>query len=122
MAEWNPRKETTMKRLTDTAIRAVLASKRSGRIDLVDGAVSGLTLRIGRTRGATWSLLFRVVGEGGVTDRGHARKGVKRRISLGNYPEVSLEWRVPRQTAAWIKQGAASALLTSSREAPARAD
>ena len=80
-----------MKRLTDTAIRAALTRSRERRIDLADGAVAGLTLRLGRTRGATWALVFRVVGEGGVTDRGHARKGQKRRISLGNYPEVSLE-------------------------------
>jgi integrase len=80
-----------MKRLTDTAIRAIIAKPRTRRIDLADGAVAGLTLRIGRTRGATWSLLFRVVGEGGVTDRGHALKGGKHRISLGSYPEISLE-------------------------------
>jgi Arm DNA-binding domain len=80
-----------MKRLTDTAIRATIAKPRTRRIDLADGAVAGLTLRIGRTRGATWSLLFRVVGEGGITDRGHALKGGKHRISLGSYPEISLE-------------------------------
>jgi integrase len=80
-----------MKRLTDTAIRAVIAKPRARRIDLADGAVAGLSLRIGRTRGATWSLLFRVVGEGGSTNRGHALKGNKHRISLGTYPEVSLE-------------------------------
>jgi integrase len=80
-----------MKRLTDTAIRAILAKPHTRRIDLADGAVSGLALRIGRTRGATWSLLYRVVGEGGTTDRGHALKGGKHRVSLGSYPEVSLE-------------------------------
>jgi integrase len=80
-----------MKRLTDTAIRAVIAKPRARRIDLADGAVAGLTLRIGRTRGATWSLVFRVVGEGGLTGRGHALKGGKHRISLGSYPEVTLE-------------------------------
>lgn len=80
-----------MRRLTNTAIRAILAKSRTRRIDLADGAVAGLALRIGRTRGATWSLLFRVVGEGGLTDRGHALKGGKHRISLGSYPEVSLE-------------------------------
>lgn len=80
-----------MKRLTDTGIRAILSKTRSRRIDLADGAVPGLALRIGRSRGATWSLLFRVVGEGGVTNRGHALKGGKHRISLGTYPEVSLE-------------------------------
>lgn len=80
-----------VKKLTDTAIRAVLAKHQNRRVDLADGGVPGLTLRIGRTRGATWSLLFRVVGEGGVTDRGHALKGGKHRISLGSYPDVSLE-------------------------------
>lgn len=80
-----------MKRLTDTAIRAAIAKARSRRLDLADGAVPGLALRLGRTRGATWSLLFRVVGEGGVTGRGHALKGEKRRVSLGTYSEVSLE-------------------------------
>lgn len=80
-----------MKKLTDTAIQAALAKKRRSRVDLADGACSGLTLRIGQTRGATWSLLFRVVGEGGISNRGHARKGIKHRISLGSYPEVSLE-------------------------------
>jgi hypothetical protein len=63
-----------MNRLTDTAIRAVLGKARTSRVDLADGAVPGLTLRIGRTRGATWSLLLRVVGEGGITGRG-ALKG-----------------------------------------------
>jgi len=80
-----------MKRLTDTAIRAMIARPRIRRVDLADGAVPGLALRIGRSRGATWSLLFRVVGEGGLTGRGHALKGGKHRISLGSYPEVSLE-------------------------------
>lgn len=79
------------KKLSDTAIQAALAKPRRTRVDLTDGAVSGLTLRIGQTRGATWSLVFRVVGEGGISNRGHARKGIKYRVSLGTYPEVSLE-------------------------------
>lgn len=80
-----------MKKLTDTAIRAALAKQRARRVDLVDGGVAGLALRVGRTRGATWSLLFRVAGEGGMSDRGYALKGPKHRISLGTYPEISLE-------------------------------
>jgi len=80
-----------MKKLTDTAIRAALTQPRNHRRELADGAVSGLVLRLGRTRGATWSLQFRVAGEGAVTNRGHILKGRKRRITLGSYPEVSLE-------------------------------
>lgn len=79
-----------MNRLTDTAIRAALGKPRTSRVDVVDCAVPGLTLRIGRARGATWSLVVRVVGEGGVTGRGHALKGPRRRITLGTYPQVSL--------------------------------
>jgi len=80
-----------MTKLTYAAIRAVIAKPRTRRVDLTDGAVPGLTLRIGRTHGATWSLLVRIVCEGGVTNRGFALKGAKHRVSLGSYPQVSLE-------------------------------
>lgn len=52
-----------MSRLTDTAIRAAIGKPRIDRVDLADGAVPGLTLRIGKARGGTWSLVLRVVGE-----------------------------------------------------------
>jgi integrase len=35
-------------------------------------------------------MIVRVVGEGGVTGRGHALKGPRRRVTLGTYPQVSL--------------------------------
>ena len=79
-----------MNRLTDVGIRAVLAKPRTSRVEMADGAVPGLTLRIGKTRGATWSLMIRVVGEGGITERGYALMGPKRRLTLGIYPQVSL--------------------------------
>ncbi len=79
-----------MKKLTDTAVRAGLKSPPRARKDLVDGAVPGLTLRLG-PHGATWSLVLRVVGEGGVTQRGHQRKGRRQRVSLGEYPATSIE-------------------------------
>jgi integrase len=56
----------------------------------MDGAVSGLMLRIGPS-GGTWSLRLRVVGEGGVTARGHQKKGNKSRVTLGEYPTMSIE-------------------------------
>lgn len=79
-----------MNRLSDVGIRSVLSKPRTSRVELADGAVPGLTLRIGKTRGATWSLMVRVVGEGGITGRGHALMGPKRRLTLGTYPQVSL--------------------------------
>jgi len=77
-------------KLTATAIQTLIRKPPSKRIDLMDGGVSGLMLRIG-PNGATWSLRIRVVGEGGVTARGHKKKGNKSRISLGEYPTVSIE-------------------------------
>jgi integrase len=79
-----------MKRLTDSTLRAALRKGRRQRLDLVDGAVPGLTLRLGPGC-ATWSLVLRVVGEGGVTQRGHQKKGKRVRVSLGEYPSVTLE-------------------------------
>ena len=79
-----------MKKLTATAIQARLRNPPGKRMDLMDGAVPGLMLRIGPS-GATWSLRLRVVGEGGVTARGHQKKGNKSRVTLGAYPAVSIE-------------------------------
>jgi integrase len=79
-----------MKRLTDLAIRAAVNRSRGERFDLADGAVSGLTLRLGPHH-ATWSLVVRVMGEGGVSRRGHPRKGRRVRVTLGEYPQTTLE-------------------------------
>ena len=79
-----------MKRLTDVQIRVAHLKARAVRTDLADGAVPGLTLRLGRAQ-ATWSLVVRVTGEGGVSKRGHSKKGKRVRVTVGEYPAVSLE-------------------------------
>ncbi len=79
-----------MRKLTATALQALLRKPPSTRSDLLDGAVPGLMLRVG-PGGASWSLRFRVVGEGGVTSRGHQKKGSKARVTLGEYPAMSIE-------------------------------
>jgi integrase len=79
-----------MKRLTDVQIRVTHLKTRSARKDLADGAVPGLTLRLGPGH-ATWSLVVRVTGEGGVSKRGYPRKGKRVRVTIGEYPAVSLE-------------------------------
>lgn len=78
------------RRLTTTAVDALVRKPPQKRIDLIDGPVPGLMLRIG-PGGATWSLRFRVVGEGGITSRGHKKKGNKMRVTLGEYPVISIE-------------------------------
>lgn len=79
-----------MKRLTDVQIRVSHRKSRTQRIALADGAVPGLTLRLGPGH-ATWSLIVRVLGEGGVSKRGHPKKGKRVRVTLGEYPKTTLE-------------------------------
>lgn len=80
------------KRLTDTRLQAELKKTRSSpQVDLADGAVPGLFVRFGRGDTATWSLQVRVSGEGGVSPRGHRLKGRKYRLTLGTYPQMSIE-------------------------------
>jgi integrase len=49
-----------------------------------------LTLRLGPHH-ATWSLVVRVTGEGGISRRGHPKKGKRVRVTLGEYPKTTLE-------------------------------
>lgn len=79
-----------MPRLTDVALRAALKKTSGERKELADGAVPNLSIRLG-PGGATWTLKVRVAGEGGISKRGHQRKGRPHRLTLGEYPAVSIE-------------------------------
>jgi len=80
-----------MTRLNDTAFKAELKKARETQEEIVDGAVPGLAVRVGRGPAATWSLVLRVRGEGGVSRRGFEKKGRRYRLTLGSYPALSLE-------------------------------
>lgn len=79
-----------MKRLTDAALKAYLNKPPTSLTILADGAVSGLTIRLGTGGAANWSLLLRVAGEGGVKATGKLILGRKHRVNLGGYPEMGL--------------------------------
>lgn len=57
---------------------------------LPDGAIPGLSVRVGTGGTANWSLLIRVVGEGGINASGKPLLGSKHRVNLGRYPQVSI--------------------------------
>lgn len=80
-----------MTRLTDTTLKGRLKEPRAAQAETVDGAVPGIAVRLGRGPAATWSLVLRVRGEGGVSRRGFAIKRRRYRFTLGNYPVMSLE-------------------------------
>ena len=78
--------------LTDTKLRALLATPPTARTELPDGSISGLMLRAGPRGKPTWTLRYAVTGRGGATARGKALAGRKfYRISLGDYPTVSIK-------------------------------
>jgi integrase len=79
-----------MKSLTDPTLKSFLRSPPGSTKSLPDGAIPGLSVRLGSTGVASWSLLIRVAGEGGVKASGKGLLGPKYRLNLGRYPEVSL--------------------------------
>ncbi len=80
-----------MPALTRTKLEALLRSPPARRIDLPDGQLPGLTLRVTPSGTMTWSMQYRLVGAGGVTDRGHKLKGLARfRVTIGRYPAISI--------------------------------
>jgi len=79
-----------MKRLTDPVLKSHLRSPPGALTTLPDGAIPGLSIRVGTGGTATWSLLIRVAGEGGTKPSGRLLRGPKHRVNLGGYPEVSI--------------------------------
>jgi integrase len=79
-----------MSKLTDLKLRAWLKHRPAGSVSAPDGTVPGLSMRAGPFT-MTWSLKLRVTGEGGVSKRGRQKKGKTCRVTLGEYPDVTLD-------------------------------
>jgi integrase len=84
------KKSARSKKLTDAQLRAWVKRRPQEPQDVPDGSISGLSLRLGPSA-MTWSLRLRVKGEGGVSTRGRQKNGKLHRVTLGEYPEVTLE-------------------------------
>ena len=80
-----------LKRLTDPKLKSLLAHSRTTEEAVPDGSVPGLRVRFFPGGAANWTLALRVVGEGGVNAHGKRLLGRKIRVSLGNYPQISLQ-------------------------------
>jgi integrase len=95
------------RKLTDVRLRALLDRPPSNRVELKDGTVDGLTLRVGPRGRPTWAFRFRIRGEGGLTDRGTKLNGARyHRVSLGTYPDVTIK-EARRKAAAYADDAAA---------------
>src|SRR5690606_3923478 len=80
-----------LKRLTDSKLKSLLAQTRTAEEAVPDGSVPGLRIRLFPGGAANWTLALRVTGEGGINRNGKPLLGRKIRVSLGNYPQVSLQ-------------------------------
>src|SRR5215213_765870 len=71
-------------RLTEVAVKR-LAPNPNRRLEIHDELAPGLMLRVTETGGKSWSVLYRVAGQGPSGTR-----GALRRMTLGGYPLVDL--------------------------------
>jgi integrase len=76
------------KPLTDTQLRNLKATGE--RYEVRDGRVSGLVLRVSAQGVKTWTLIYRVRGEGAEGERVARMAGERHRMTLGEYPTVGL--------------------------------
>jgi integrase len=87
-------KSLNRKRLTQQGVDRLrhdkAAAPPSGRIEIEDEACPGLLLRITPRNVKSFSVIYRVVGEGGTSLRGRLLMGTQHRITLGSTPPLSL--------------------------------
>lgn len=76
-------------KLSDYGI-ARLKPPDEGRLEVADLICPGLVMRITPRDVRSWSVAFKVRGEGGYSETGRPLVGVQHRITLGRYPQVGL--------------------------------
>lgn len=69
---------------------AKMTAPRGGRREVGDAIQRGLVLRIGETGVKSWSVIYKVPGERGVSPTGRPLKGSQKRITIGQFPTVGV--------------------------------
>jgi hypothetical protein len=77
------------KRFTEQMVER-LRPPAAGRVELGDEVCPGLLLRVTERGVRSFSVIYKVVGEGGVSASGRLLKGKQHRITLGRWPTLSL--------------------------------
>ncbi len=80
---------TGKKRLTDKMLERMQPPKQ-GRLEMADELCPGLVLRVTQAGAKSFSVIYRVAGEGGISETGWPLAGPQRRITLGRWPAVAL--------------------------------
>lgn len=80
-----------MFRLLTDEIVETLPRPRAGRKEIGDARVRGLILRLTERGVKSWSVIYKVPGEGGVSKTGRLLKGKQHRVTLGTFPLMKVE-------------------------------
>lgn len=83
--------KSTAKRLTDLTVEKLAPLEPGKRREVGDALTPGLVLRVSSPRNKTWNLVYRVREPADAGGRTEWVKGPLKRISLGQWPVVSLE-------------------------------
>ena len=87
-------KSLNRKRFTQQGIERLrydkAAAPPSGRIEIEDEACPGLLLRVTQRNMKSFSVIYRVLGEGGTSPKGRLLAGKQHRITLGATPPMEL--------------------------------
>ncbi len=81
---------TNKRRFTEPMIERTRPPK-VGRIELGDEVVPGLVLRVTQRGARSFSVIYKVPGEGGVSPTGRPRTGRQHRVTLGRWPMLRLK-------------------------------
>jgi integrase len=81
--------ESTKKRFTEQMIDR-LGAPKSGRLEIADELCPGLVLRVTDRGVKSLSVIFRIAGEGGLSELGRPLAGKQHRVTLGRWPIVGL--------------------------------
>ena len=83
------------KRLTDQGVERLKydpkSAPKNGRIELADELCPGLILRLTPNGAKSFSVIYKIRGEGGVTPAGRLLTGRQHRITLGATPPLDLK-------------------------------
>lgn len=82
-------RDTKKKRFTDVMVERMRPPK-AGRVEIGDAVCPGLLLRVTEHGVKSFSVIYKVIGEGGVSSTGRPLKGKQRRITLGQWPTVKV--------------------------------
>lgn len=96
---------TSKKRLTNQFLERMPPPK-TGRLEVGEDLCPGLILRVSDHGAKSFSVIYRVLGEGGSTESGKHLAGKQHRITLGRWPVVSLADARERARAILAKAGA----------------